>query len=117
MIPSSVRKLRSLLERSESNATETASPNEAWVRATFMLLLGYETRRRFVLNFLQPIDDQPVEPEARLAAGDEAEMSAMIDGDQPKARIPLERRMIVGGKWHQRIVFGGYDQRGHANPL
>jgi hypothetical protein len=30
MIPNSVRKLRSLLERSESNATEAASKNDAW---------------------------------------------------------------------------------------
>ena len=45
IIPSSVRKLRSLLDRRESNATLAASRKDAWLCT---VLLGYEFARPFV---------------------------------------------------------------------
>ena len=57
MIPSSVKKLRSLLARKESKATDAASKNEAWEDCTWgtSLLLGYADRAKFVRNLFHPI--------------------------------------------------------------
>lgn len=75
MIPSNVRKLRSLLERNESAATDAASRMDA-VWAT---LLRDEAGVGFVPYFANPLYENRVQPKARFCAGDEAEMTAVID--------------------------------------
>ena len=98
IIPSSVRKLRSLLERSESNATDAASKKDAWEDFTERATLTYRIREPREtcsdISSTQSITSSSSQNRG-AAAGDESEVAAVIHGDQPQMRILRQRRMIV----------------------
>src|SRR6266581_9220076 len=84
MIPSSVRKLRSLLERKESRATDAASRNDARDCTCYS---GYERRLLFVPDRGHPFHHHSVQPEARTPARDETEMTAVVHCQQVQIGI------------------------------
>src|SRR5579864_3619896 len=87
IMPNRVRKLRSLLERKESAATDVASRNDA-VWAIVGSLSGDEAGCHFVPGFAHPLYENLIQPKAGLGPGHETEVAAMFDGEQREVWIP-----------------------------
>ena len=64
----------------------------------------------FVLDFFQPVENHAIQPEAGAAAGNKADVAAMVHRHQMKEGILAKRGVIVDLKRDQRIVLGHDDQ-------
>src|SRR5215472_15866123 len=113
MMPSSVRKLRNLLDCSESAATAAASRKDAF----WAIVLRDEIGGRFVPHLAQPLQQHPVQPKARRRPGYEPDMASVLHGQRPQVQIAGEGLVIINLKRNQRIVFGLHPQGWHPNPI
>src|SRR5271169_2407464 len=99
MIPSSVRKLRSLLPRSEWRAPFTASQNDAW---EFIYLSLRRFQRRFLSNrSADPLHYHRIRPQPVRLAADESQMAAVLRGHNLNPRIGAHCRRFVGRERHE----------------
>src|ERR1700678_692588 len=87
MMPSSVRKLRSLLPRSDWMAPVTASQNDACV--LIQSLHGRRGVRFRSGSRLNPLHDRRIHPEPVRLPADEPEVPAVFGGNQLDVRIRL----------------------------
>src|SRR5216684_102378 len=113
MIPNRVRKLRCLLDCSESAATAAASRKDA----VWAIVLSDEIGRDFVPYLAHPLQEYLIQPKARRRFRYEADVTAMLDREQPQVRIPREGGVIVNLKRDQGVVFGLHQQRGYPNAI
>ena len=74
MMPSKVRKLRSLLERKEANATTTASTNDALACIVYITFPSPNS----CVHFCYPGYHRLVEPEPGTGAGQEAHVATVL---------------------------------------
>src|SRR6266849_5712353 len=111
MMPNSVRKLRSLLERNESAATSVASRNDA----VWAIGLRDDAGGHFVPNFAEPLHQNSVKPEARLGFREKTQVTTMLHGQQTQIGIALKSGMVIHLERDHRIVLGLHQQRGNAN--
>src|ERR1700688_744604 len=102
MMPSSVRKLRSLLERRESAATAAASRKDA----VWAIALRDEIGRGFVPHLTHPVQEYLIQPKAGRRLGYESDMTAMLRGQQLQMGISRECGVVINFKRDQGIVFG-----------
>ena len=58
-----------------------------------------------------------IQPEARLGFRDEAEVAAVLGGEQAQVRIAGKCGVIVDGERDQRIILGLHHQSGNADAL
>src|ERR1700683_4868586 len=117
MIPSSVRKLRSLLPRNDWTAPVTASQNDACVliqsyvarphglRTAPHSLPGRRRRRVHSGSRQNPLHYRRIHPKPVRAAADEPEVSAIFGGDQLDVRIRLHGLRFENSERNERIVF------------
>src|SRR6185295_13694724 len=84
MIPSSVRKLRSLLPRSAWRALFTASQNDAWV---FIQTCDGRAGERLARIRLDPLHYRPIEPQTMGGPADKPQVAAGFRGNHPDARV------------------------------
>src|ERR1700686_2183579 len=91
MMPSSVRKLRSLLERSESAATAAASRKDA----VWAINLRDEVGCGFVPHFAHPFQKDLVQPKPGRRLRNEPDVTAVLDCQQSQVRISLEGGVII----------------------
>src|ERR1022692_354132 len=110
MTPSSVSTLRSLLARNESHASRTASSRDTPISS-----LGYAGGGADVPQFLQPIHQQSIHPEAGPRAGEESQVASVLHCGQPQKRIAGEGRMIVDRERDHGIVLGLHQQCRNAD--
>src|SRR5208337_4249974 len=113
MMPSSVRKLRSLLERRESAAIAAASRNDAVCLKRCPTKLRDETGCNLVPYFQYPVYENLIQPEAWLSLRDEPEMAPVLGGEQAQMGIRSERRVVVDRERDHRIVLGLDNERGN----
>src|SRR6185437_3180712 len=126
MIPSSVRKLRSLFLLRESTAIRAASQNEALGR----YLRCFDTdssgrRKRLGLcsrNSIRrrrqssnPVQHEGIQPEPWFSPRKEPKMTAVFRSNQSDVRVRYESRMRVNLEWNQRVVFGRNHQCRNLN--
>src|ERR1035438_3400680 len=110
MTPSSVSTLRSLLARNESNASRTASSRDTPISSS-----GYAGGGADVPQFLQPIHQQSIHPEAGPRAGEETEVASVLDRGQTQKRVAREGRMIVDRERDHGIILGLHQQCRNAD--
>src|SRR6202022_4288870 len=99
IMPSSVRKLRSLLDRSESAATDAASRKDA----VWAIVLRDEIGCGFVPHLAHPLQEHLVQPKPGRRLRDEPDVTAILNRQQPQVRIPRESGMIINLKWDQGV--------------
>src|SRR3954447_1095974 len=112
MIPSSVRRLLILLPRSESAATVAASANEA------LVAIGYIQQTRSGRRlFPDPLQQHPIEPESWETGREEAQVPAVLHGQEADALVLLYGGMAEHRKRDQRVVLCLHHECWHTNPV
>src|SRR5436309_86488 len=103
MMPSRVRKLRSLLPRSEWRAPFTASQNDA---CEFMCTLDASHRGLLAAAVLYPLHYGVIQPETVGTPAKEAEVPAAV-GDHPlDGGVSAGGGGFVNGERDERVVLG-----------
>src|SRR5438874_8201009 len=103
MMPRSVRKLRSLLPRSECKAPFTASQNDAFdlIQPLISFNLGFHSNLGraaadvISIRLTDPVHYRVIQPESLGRAANEADVASVFGGDEAYARVRQDGCGIV----------------------